>query len=263
MYFLFAMIDSVSRSGFHLGSALGNFLGSAFFVSVHSAIFAGLIYFILPKYSLYNIADPANKIIKIALLLFIPVLIFIMVSQYKNYLREEAEWYEDDIPAKQQYSIKPSGNNQLDLTPSPVESDSFPVMYQPFPTISLPNPTATAFNIPTAIALPTSDNAYIPNVYPISDNNTIVTSNQNFRFKIGDHGYICTPGGVNLRSEPYLDNEYKIKTLQYQSTFVVIGGPVIDNFTTWWQVDVDNEGVGWLSEGHDNLNSDYLLCSNY
>lgn len=249
--FIFYLYDSVSRSGFRLGSAIGILLGSAFFVSVHSAIFAGLVYLIFPKINLNNIANPANKIIRITLLLLIPFLIYLIISQYKQYIREEAEWYDDDIPINQELSEEYSNNGKQDFLPTSIANNSTSLSYQSFPTIPVNYPTSSTFDYsPT----------YIPNVYPISENIEIPTPNYSFRFTVGDRGYICAPGGVNLRKEPNIDNENRIKTLPSQSKFTIIGGPKIDNSTIWWQVNVDNEGIGWMSEGHDAWNSDFLLC---
>ena len=218
---------------------------------MHSAIFAWVIYAVLAKRAAKN-PDvlPLSKSLKIVLLLLIPLAVSVMYMQFNNQLEEEREYYAEEeyystqVAAKEQSN---SGNAENVIQPVIVQNSS-----------SETNASASSDSNILTLEIVSGDGSSSANTNVQSVNTG--SSPDVGIFNIGDHGYVCRTDGVNLRREPNLDSSGVIKVIPYQSAFTVVGGPSVDSNTIWWQVTMDDGSTGWMSEGHDVWNSDYLLC---
>ena len=230
------------------------------FCLMHSAIFAWVIYAVLAKRAAKN-PDvlPLSKSLKIVLLLLIPLAVSVMYMQFNKDLEEEKQYYaEDEYYSTQAASVGQSSSGNDDYVIQPVTLQSGSSETNASRTESESNSSASSDSNILTLEIISGDGSSSANTNVQSANTG--SSPDVGIFNIGDHGYVCRTDGVNLRREPNLDSSGVIKVISYQSAFTVVGGPSVDSNTIWWQVTMDDGSTGWMSEGHDVWNSDYLLC---
>ncbi|MBQ6342107.1 MAG: hypothetical protein IJI41_03170 [Anaerolineaceae bacterium] len=156
--------------------------------------------------------------------------------------------------------------SKYDINNSPNTVDSWNNLTMPTLIITPTNYISTP--LPTISAYSSYDNPQIVTNYYYREN----TGNN--RLSPGDRACICElrdnngniiPRNVNLRSTPEVkqdnngNNTNVIDLVYYPSEFLIVGGPVQSTYYTWYQININGK-IGWISEGGDSYNPNYLIC---